>query len=196
MKINEIFTSIQGEGPFTGRRTVFIRLSGCNKACPWCDTKYASDTYFDITPREVYETVIRTGIDHVCITGGEPMLQEREVYELADLLSGHVVTLETNGSIKIETDHFTLVMCSPKTLEDAELQVGSRVTYKFVCAPDNVDSIMQWVVSNNVRDPYFMPLGSDIQTMMNHSLMIISKMEEYMINGSLCCRLQVLYGVK
>ncbi|HKM13904.1 MAG TPA: 7-carboxy-7-deazaguanine synthase QueE, partial [Candidatus Methanomethylophilaceae archaeon] len=73
MKIYETFTSLQGEGLMMGVPTFFIRTSGCNLDCYWCDTKYAFDEgkYYDVTALAELSTV-----SHICITGGEPMLQK------------------------------------------------------------------------------------------------------------------------
>ena len=99
MQVTEIFFSIQGESSFAGEPCVFVRLTGCNLRCSWCDTEYA---FYDGQPMEV-EEVLRRVHAHparvVEITGGEPMLQERELLPLmARLLEeGYRVLLETSG---------------------------------------------------------------------------------------------------
>ena len=104
MKINEIFKSIQGESSFAGIPTVFVRLTGCNLRCQWCDTKYAYDEGVDLIVDEVIGRVNAFGSQFVQITGGEPLLQE-EVYELMDRLLNmdYNVSLETNGSINLSS---------------------------------------------------------------------------------------------
>lgn len=104
MKINEIFKSIQGESSFAGIPTVFVRLTGCNLRCQWCDTKYAYDEGVDLTVDEVIGRVNAFGLQFVQITGGEPLLQE-DVYELMDRLLNmdYNVSLETNGSINLSS---------------------------------------------------------------------------------------------
>ncbi|RLF66425.1 MAG: 7-carboxy-7-deazaguanine synthase QueE [Thermoplasmata archaeon] len=102
--INEIFTSIQGEGVHTGLATTFIRLSGCNLRCTWCDTPYAQELSSGkrTSIERILEEVRRRGIELVCITGGEPLFQNG-THELINALvdSGFVVDLETNGSMDI-----------------------------------------------------------------------------------------------
>jgi len=100
MKICEIFTSIQGESTLQGCPTVFLRLSGCNLNCRYCDTVYAREGGRIMTPASVVATVTHTGLRYACITGGEPLLQE-ETPELArELLRlGLIVSIETNGTI-------------------------------------------------------------------------------------------------
>ena len=102
MKINEIFKSIQGESSSAGIPTIFIRLTGCNLRCKWCDTKYAYDEGVDLTVDEVIDRVNALGLSLVQITGGEPLLQD-DVYRLMDSLldNGYNVSLETNGSIDL-----------------------------------------------------------------------------------------------
>lgn len=103
MKICEIFHSIQGEGITMGIPTTFVRTSGCNLECKWCDTSYARDEGHEMTLDQIFEEVEKLGCGQVCITGGEPMCQD-ETVKLIDLLleMGYYVTLETNGSISLE----------------------------------------------------------------------------------------------
>jgi len=102
MKVNEIFYSIQGEGSDAGLRTIFIRLAGCNLRCKWCDTKYAYFEGEEMAVGEILGKIRKWSCRRVCVTGGEPLLQE-EVYDLIDGLIdlGYSVSVETNGSISI-----------------------------------------------------------------------------------------------
>ena len=103
MKICEIFKSIQGEGLLIGLPCVFVRTSGCNLDCAWCDTRYARSEGKEMTVIEVLDQVRNYDIQLVCITGGEPLLQP-ETYCLVDTLldEGYSVQLETNGSVPLE----------------------------------------------------------------------------------------------
>jgi 7-carboxy-7-deazaguanine synthase len=103
MKINEIYYSIQGEGILIGLPMVFIRTSGCNLRCKWCDTKYAYDEGEEIGYKELLNQIKIFPTKYVCITGGEPLKQE-ETPLLIELLcnEGYEICLETNGSISIE----------------------------------------------------------------------------------------------
>ncbi|MBI3354826.1 MAG: radical SAM protein [Nitrospirae bacterium] len=102
MRINEIFKSIQGESSSAGLPVVFVRLTGCNLRCQWCDTKYAYDEGVNVTVDEVMEKIAAFGLKSVQITGGEPLLQE-DVYELMDRLLDldYMVSVEANGSIDL-----------------------------------------------------------------------------------------------
>jgi 7-carboxy-7-deazaguanine synthase len=102
MKVCEIFASIQGESSLIGIPMVFIRLTGCNLRCTYCDTKYAYTEGQEMSIRKIINTVKNFRLKFVEITGGEPLLQT-EVYELMDeLVKNYNVLLETNGSLSIE----------------------------------------------------------------------------------------------
>lgn len=108
MKVSEVFNTIQGEGPNVGLPTTFVRFGGCNLRCPgWpCDTLYAvlpeyRPNWGTYDPNQLAAYVASFGLRHVCITGGEPLIQSiREMEEFAELLwsGGYTVDLFTNGS--------------------------------------------------------------------------------------------------
>ena len=90
-RVSEIFTSIEGEGIFVGKKTLFIRLSGCHLKCRWCDTKYALplDSGTDYQIDEIKDLIIKElqpFTYKVNFTGGEPLLQTEAVIELADFI--------------------------------------------------------------------------------------------------------------
>jgi len=104
IKINEIFYSIQGEGIQMGIPTVFVRTQGCNLDCSWCDTIYAMDfkNGKDMKISEIVKKVKRYSTKYVCVTGGEPLLQENVKFLISRLLKiGYNVSLETNGSVTL-----------------------------------------------------------------------------------------------
>ncbi len=103
MKVCEIFKSIQGEGVTVGLPTTFVRLTGCNLRCDWCDTKYAYEEGDEMGIPDILVKVQESGNEQVCVTGGEPLNQD-ETPTLVDRLieKGYLVTLETNGSKSIE----------------------------------------------------------------------------------------------
>ncbi len=106
LKVNEIFYSIQGEGVLTGFPTVFVRLTGCNLRCSWCDTVHDYEKGEAMTISAIQEKISLHPCRRICITGGEPLLQN-ERGELVSLLTalleqGCSVSLETNGSLPIK----------------------------------------------------------------------------------------------
>jgi len=99
LKVNEIFYSIQGESSFAGRPCVFVRLTGCNLRCSYCDTRYAYYEGKEMDIEEILDKVSSYGCDLVEITGGEPLIQENTPYLVRKLLDmGFRVLLETNGT--------------------------------------------------------------------------------------------------
>ena len=101
MQITEIYKSLQGESTHAGLPCLFVRLTGCNLRCSWCDSEYAFYGGRKMTPEEVFTEVEQLSPNGglVEITGGEPMLQEREVVPLMRQLleGGYQVLLETSG---------------------------------------------------------------------------------------------------
>ncbi|MEC7637847.1 MAG: 7-carboxy-7-deazaguanine synthase QueE [Verrucomicrobiota bacterium] len=126
MKISELFFSIQGEGELTGIPSVFVRTSGCNLRCRWCDTKYSSWTPEgeNVDIEELVEKVCSYPARHVVITGGEPMIA-KDIKEFVDLLkqSGKHITIETAGTIAPNGIQCDLASISPK-LSDSTPEKG------------------------------------------------------------------------
>lgn len=110
-KVNEIFYSLQGEGYYTGTPAVFLRLSGCNRACTFCDTDHREAT--EMSAGEIVAAIGAYPSRHLVITGGEPTLQLDSDLMRAIKADGWYVQIETNGSkaVPVEVDWVT---CSPK----------------------------------------------------------------------------------
>lgn len=110
-RINEIFYSLQGEGFWSGRPAVFVRFSGCNLKCPFCDTSHSA--FVEMTAEEIAKEVCAYNSDFVVLTGGEPTLFVDDA--LVDILheNGKYIAVETNGThlVSPSVDWITL---SPK----------------------------------------------------------------------------------
>jgi 7-carboxy-7-deazaguanine synthase len=103
MKINEIFFSLQGEGLFVGTPTLFIRLTGCNLRCSFCDTTYAYEKGTQMSISAIVKEIQKFHCTTVCITGGEPLLQKKTPLLIDTLIEkGYFICLETNGSKTIK----------------------------------------------------------------------------------------------
>ena len=76
MKVNEIFLSIQGEGLSSGFPTIFVRFTGCNLRCSYCDTTYSYNDGVEMPPEDIFEEIKKLHYNRVCLTGGEPLLQK------------------------------------------------------------------------------------------------------------------------
>src|SRR5579871_221859 len=106
MQLTEIYKSLQGESTYAGLPCVFVRLTGCNLRCTWCDSEYTFQGGRKMTIEQVHDEVrkLSPGSGLVEITGGEPMLQEREVVPLMEALlaDGYKILLETSGERPLE----------------------------------------------------------------------------------------------
>ena len=124
MRISEIFHSIQGEGRLSGVPSVFIRTSGCNLRCVWCDTPYTSwrPDGKEMTVEEILHAIECYPLGHVVLTGGEPLLSH-EIEELSVTLktAGAHVTIETAATI-FKPVSCDLVSMSPKLSNSTPLQ--------------------------------------------------------------------------
>lgn len=154
MKVNEIFFSIQGEGLQVGLPTVFLRLFACDLRCSWCDTMYAVEgrDFKDLSEKEVLEQIFKFDCKRICITGGEPLLQAKDLVSLSEKLSrsGFFIVLETSGHKKppkiFNETNFLISMdckCPSSGMEkrmDFSLfeQLGQKDQLKFVIA-DKID---------------------------------------------------------
>ena len=106
MQITEVYKSLQGESTYAGLPCVFVRLTGCNLRCSWCDTEYSFYGGNKMSPEQVFEEIVDLNPSGglVEFTGGEPLLQERELVPLMQRLvdSGYRVLLETSGERELD----------------------------------------------------------------------------------------------
>lgn len=180
--------TVQGEGPSTGRRAVFIRLMTCNLTCRNCDTPYTWDsTRFDL---DAEATVTSTGdllawataqpVDLVVITGGEPLIQQRRLIPLVRALveAGRQVEIETNGTIAPAPDlvawvtrfnvspklsSFGAGMPASKRIKGGVLNhfaVSGRAVFKFVVSrPADLAEVAELVSDHHLEPVFVMPEG-------------------------------------
>ncbi len=171
LTVAEIFTSLQGEGPFAGQPALFIRLAGCMPPyCPWCDTPRAL-TVDSGTPRmsvpEIEAETARRPDDLVVVTGGEPFLQWNSgLAQLAQNLAraGRRVQFETSGRAGIPENPPGFVVCSPKPVHAPHLppELIPRVdAFKFVVDRD-LAPILDFIRTHAIPTDrvWLMPLGA------------------------------------
>ena len=190
MRVAEIYVSKQGEGGLTGTRSVFVRASGCNLRCQFCDTPYASwrPEGEDLSVQEIAEQVLSHGTDHVVLTGGEPMLFA-ELVPLCQQLrnQGRHVTIETAGTLDLPVA-CDLMSISPKLgnstpragvtprwrrrneatrdAPDVIVRLIDRYAYQFkfvIADPTDVEEVEQYLTRFPAIDPdcvYLMPEGT------------------------------------
>lgn len=142
LRVNEIFYSLQGEGFHTGTPAVFVRLSGCNMRCPFCDTDHSG--YSIMTVARIVEEVKRYKGRVVILTGGEPSLQP--IAPLVDALHrhGYLIHIETNGTHELP-EGIDWVTCSPKAGGKVVLKRCDEL--KIVYQGQDVESIAAAVES-------------------------------------------------
>ena len=201
--VSEIFgPTVSGEGVTLGQRCGFLRLMGCNLHCSWCDTPYTWDGgRFDLVEQgtrrtwaEIVEQLIAMDVDFVIISGGEPLLhQKQEAWELILRAldgAGIRVEIETNGTRipnKVTRDLVTRFTVSPKLAHagdpESERIVPEAIgahrllcsEFKFVCRnADDVAEVQRWVKILTL-DPqlvWIMPEGVDSRTLCDHLAVI------------------------
>jgi 7-carboxy-7-deazaguanine synthase len=138
--VTEIFYSLQGEGPFMGLPSVFIRLGGCiGPLCPWCDTEYAWHEFSEMGTDEIIAEMNLYDCRNVVITGGEPFLQwETGLIDLHEELvrSGYCLSYETSGKVDIPGLVDATIIMSPKNIEGQWHlplgNIGNAHYFKFV----------------------------------------------------------------
>lgn len=168
LEVSEIFSSLQGEGPFMGQPAVFLRLAGCLPPfCPWCDTCHALRGGRRMSLVSIEAEIARHPSRLVVITGGEPFRQWNQgLKTLAERLTraGRGLQYETSGKAGIPENPRGLVVCSPKPMESPELapELIARVdAFKFVVG-DDLGPVLRFVATHgiNAAKIWLMPLGA------------------------------------
>lgn len=151
IQVHEIFYTIQGEGLFSGQPAVFVRLSGCNFTCWFCDTKWDDENDAYMSPADIVAQVVKLAPEHcklVVLTGGEPLRQD--VAELAELLDemGMIMQVETAGAYwqdcLFNSNVYTTISPKAKRLHPRFLEAAAygghnrKFTFKYVIIADAV----------------------------------------------------------
>ncbi len=204
----EIFYSIQGEGISMGKPAIFVRLSQCNLHCIWCDTDYTwnwvntpfehvndskkeynkydkSDWILELPSEEIFQLVKKYPCKRVILTGGEPLMQQKELEELSSYLKrkGYFIEIETNGTLLPSTKLDELIdqyNISPKLSNSnnelklriknktlAHFSSHAKAFFKFVVDTEEDCLEIQDLISQFNIDPqkvYLMPQGTDSDT--------------------------------
>jgi len=187
LKVNEIFgPTVQGEGKNAGKPVAFLRLSGCNLHCIWCDTPFTwnwrgtdfahpekferSEEEHKMSIENIFATLQKTKMRHLIVSGGEPLIQHKELAKLFLELKAHgwFLEVETNGTIYPNNDAFWCLVdqvnCSPKLsnagdpfklrIKDEALKKLSKnpkVNFKFVIQTEE-----DWKEAESLIDGYGM----------------------------------------
>ncbi|HEY7585422.1 MAG TPA: radical SAM protein [Candidatus Deferrimicrobiaceae bacterium] len=197
LRVTEIFASIQGESSYVGLPFAFVRLTGCNLRCRYCDTTYAYDGGDEFPIEEIISRVEVFGIPRVTVTGGEPLLQA----EACDLVTafldrGFTVLVETNGTVPLSTlDPRAVkvmdVKC-PGSGEDRKIlwenfsALSPRDEVKFVIASEEDYSYAKEIISKYCAKAPFTVLLSPA-----FGLMAPDKLAGWMVGDGLAARFQL-----
>lgn len=195
IEIAEIFSSLQGEGKFTGTPAIFIRTGMCNLACSWCDTPYTwkkgETTYKKKTYEEVFAKIDqlltkkfqKNRTPHLVITGGEPLLHQNFIFELRKQFPHAFIEIESNGTLPSTLpdgtiNHFNI---SPKLSNSnnswykLNLKPKNSI-FKFVVqSPADIDEIETFIVENNLDRSriYLMPEGTTRDILLSRAKWLI-----------------------
>lgn len=157
----EIFHSIQGEGVNIGKPAVFLRLALCNLACTWCDTKYTWDwqqyaqqeQILEIQAEEAWQQILRYNCAYLVVTGGEPMLQQKQLIPLLHYLKNEefYIEIETNGTIVPDHELVSLVdhwSVSPKLQNSGNPLISREIPEAYRFFVETASTHFKYVIQN------------------------------------------------
>lgn len=189
--VSEIFHSIQGEGPHTGHPAIFLRTAGCNLRCTWCDTPYALELRqgTKMETLEVIERIKEFDCQHLVITGGEPLIQQKGLAEVLQQLKGYYVEVETNGGFESTIDEYIdQYNCSPKLPGSGnkpyplKIYPGKKTWYKFVIDDEeDLKETLQFIVQYQIpkKRVRLMPQGETRSKSIEKSTWLIEQCKKY-----------------
>ena len=204
--INEVFVSVQGEGPLTGVPSLFVRFALCNLRCPWCDSKYTFKEYeaihIDKLKKRLSSMLNYYAVKNIVFTGGEPLLQQKELFLLIRwlrhyYLNRYTIEIETNGTVmpmsefeRVENLYFNV---SPK-LQSANNRYiknydktidkfkGLNSIFKFVVgSQEDFIEALDFIKKYNIdKDKiWLMPLGVSVQELRNSANVVLDASLQY-----------------
>ena len=197
MKVSEIFLSVQGEGPSIGTPSVFLRLASCNLRCSFCDSKYSWEGGYEATIAQVAKSILILKIRQVVITGGEPLLQQRELEKLLDkLLRINIFfnfEVETNGTLEPSPRMLELVdrwIVSPKDLENQLLgkwfiddsKRGDEYLKFVIDTKEDITKAVQFVENNGPishHNVFLMPCAITAEEQITRLPILIETAKQY-----------------
>ena len=162
VSVCQIIQTIQGEGKYAGYPAILIRFCGCNLKCPFCDTKDLMYTanYTTYTPKELAECINHimktTGIKHLLITGGEPLLYRTELIDFLDICDANFIEIETNGTL-LSNKYISFLIHmlrykQPKIVFNISPKSNNFDNFVFQCRGSFVEYCYKLVVDTNNLD--------------------------------------------
>lgn len=172
LHVLELFSSLQGEGTTIGTYATFVRLAGCNLDCKWCDTKDAmaikpTEMSFD----EIDAIIGKSGSNHVIFTGGEPLLQQEQMFKFMKETGPRWWYIETNGTITVEPDDARLahIIVSPKLPSAFGFKGSDRLSPTdtlFASKYNPIDIVKRWIhTSGNIEFKFVIDTDDDIESL-------------------------------
>lgn len=217
--INEIFYSIQGEGPNAGTPAIFIRFQGCQLRCPWCDTGKAldpDDPHKDMSVNEIIAAIEHLPCRHIVITGGDPSFQMEGLDTLTAALTkqGYSLEIETSAIKPVPQEicrrfsQINVGLKLPGATQEFKGNYYSNAAnhyqpleqsiFKFVISSESdVDYIVDKLVANGLIDPekiFLMPLGDTVEQQTRNTPYVISACKKH--NFRFSPRLHITFGLK
>lgn len=176
MKVNEIFDSIDGEGIYAGQLATFIRLSGCNLRCGYCDTTYAFNCGEELSIDDILSKVKKINNKHITLTGGEPLIHKDVDILIKELCQrNYIVNIETNGSVDVKDfqNENTIITMDYKAISSGENskmnreRIESLRSYdvlKIVCKESDLDDVKNMIKNTDVKSYiYLSPIYNEIE---------------------------------
>lgn len=196
LKINEIFKSIQGESSHTGLPCVFVRLTGCNLRCTWCDTEYAFYEGKGMTVEDVVDAVEQCGISLVEITGGEPLMQKEVIPLMQTLLEkNYTVMLETGGALPIdEVPEQVIKIMDLKCLGSGEVSKNNYENLRHLTLRDEVKFVIldredyDW--SKRILSEYSIPQKAQVLFSPVYGKLDLKDLVQWVLEDNLPVRIQ------
>lgn len=199
LRITEVFHSIQGEAFDVGWPSVFIRLTGCPLRCRYCDTAYAFSGGQWRGIDELLEEVVAYGVQHVCVTGGEPLAQPRCLHLLKRLCDeGFTVSLETSGAIDIaDVDSRVHRVVDIKTPASGECERNLPANLDVLNAHDAIKFVVcdradyEWSREFLRQHPQIERAGATVYLSPSHEQLLPQQLAQWLLEDRLPARLQI-----
>lgn len=183
-KVNEIFSSIQGEGPVVGYKQLFIRFCGCNLKCSYCDTDFSSGELY--TPQELFDKISTDynlkSFHSISLTGGEPLLSTEFLKEFLPLIKNKTkIYLETNATLSDKLvqikDYIDIISA------DIKLGLNPEIHKEFFKHCDGIETFAKIVFDENISD-LEIEQCINLATEFNIELVLQPKMDGYKMTVS------------
>ncbi|MBR3603250.1 MAG: 7-carboxy-7-deazaguanine synthase QueE [Elusimicrobiaceae bacterium] len=163
LKVNEIFYSIQGEGPHSGMAAVFVRLAGCSMGCDFCDTKYAFAQGEMLSIAQIVQQMSQHPCRNAIITGGEPTEQDFAALAVALKKEGWTVHMESNGAQVADVSAIDFLVISPKKYVSQEMLKKAHAIKIVVGQQSDLQDLKSYFQYANERTAVCLQPESNLQ---------------------------------